>query len=283
MKKILIPIDFSENADKVIAAAKIIADKYQSELLVLHAYEPYIADVNLTTGNVLPGIGSPDLLSLSNELQQEFQERLEEYVRKLVAEGYRSTALWYPGGIKPAVKQAYADHTPDLIILGRTGEGGFLDKLIGSSATDIALHASCPVLVIPPQNKPTSFASTVYATQLEYAENNILHELLPFTSQLGSSVKFLKVHSRTQPDIQPDHQYMAELKAEFNISDDAFVSREALHVIDGIEAYCDEIGADLLVVSARERSFIEEFLINPGLTKKLIVHTHIPLLVYHLT
>ena len=44
--------------------------------------------------------------------------------------------------------------------------------------------------------------------------------------------------------------------------------RKSKHVLDGIEAYADEIGADLIIVSARERSFLEEFIINPSVAKK---------------
>ena len=282
MKKILIPIDFSENADKAIQAAKILAQKFDSELFLLHAYQPYIADANLMTGNILPGIGAPDFMSLTVDLEKEAREQLDQHVNDIEAEGIKARALWYPGGVKSSVDHAVSEIHPDLIVIGRTGEGGFLDKLIGSTATGIALHSECPVLVIPPNATPTSFSQIVYATQLEYSENNILHEVLSFVSGLGSTIKFLKVESRTQPNIQPDNQFLTEIKQEFNLPEDAFVFREALHVIDGIEAYADEIKADLLVVSSRERSFLEEYLINPGLTKKLVVDTHVPLLVYHL-
>ena len=282
MNRILIPIDFSENADRALSAAKLMADKENTKLYVLHAYQPYIADVNVVPGNVLPGMGSPDFLTMTSELEGEFQKKLEKYATDLVAEGYQSEAIWSIGSIQASVEDAVADYNPDLIVLGRTGTGGFLDKLIGSSATHIALHSPCPVMIIPPQNTPKKFKEVVYATQFEYDENDILKEVFVMMNHLGSKLTLLKINTDTQPDIQPDNQYISEIKKVFAVTDDNIVIRKAKHVLDGLEEYCDEVNADLLIMSSRERSFLEEFLINPGVTKKLVVDTHIPLLVFHL-
>lgn len=282
MNRILIPIDFSENAKRALSAAKMISENDATELLVMHAYQPYIADVNLTPGGVMPGVGGADFLNMTSELEDEFHKKLEDYVDELAAEGYKVRPLWILGSVQSAVEEAINEHHPDLIVIGRTGTGGFLDKLIGSSATQIALHSKCPVLVIPPQSNPTRFSTIVYATQFEYEEHEILREVFVLMNQLGGNLTLLKIQSDSQPDIQPDNQYITELKNAFAISDDQIVYRKADHVLDGIEDYCDEVKADLLIMSSRERSFIEEFLINPSVTRKLIIDTHVPLLVFHL-
>jgi nucleotide-binding universal stress UspA family protein len=282
MRSILIAIDFSENAERALAAAKMIAEKDSTELLILHAYQPYIADVNVTPGNVMPGIGGTDFLTMTTELEEEFKTRLDGYAADLVAEGYNAKAIWALGSVQSAIEEAIDDHVPDMIVIGRTGTGGFLDKLIGSSATQIALHSPCPVLVVPPQVEPSRFKKVVYATQFEYEENNILREVFVLMNHLGADLTLLKINSDSQPDIQSDTQYIADIRSHFTISDEQIVIRKAKHVLDGIEAYCDEVKADLLIMSTRERSFIEEFLINPSVTRKLIVDTHVPLLVFHL-
>lgn len=282
MRSILIAIDFSENAERALSAAKMIAEKDVTELLILHAYQPYIADVNVTPGNVMPGIGGADFLTLTSDLEQEFRNRLDEYAESVVAEGYKARAVWALGSIQSAIDEAIEEHMPDLIVIGRTGTGGFLDKLIGSSATQIALHAPCPVIVIPPQAELGKFTKVVYATQFEYEEKDILREVFVLMNQLGANLTLLKIKSDSQPDIQPDNQYIAEIRSQFDIREGQIVIREDRHVLDGIEAYCDEVKADLLIVSSRQRSFIEEFLINPSVTRKLIIDTHVPLLVFHL-
>lgn len=276
MKKLLVPIDFSNNADKATAAAKLIAKKLDASLLFLHAYQPNIPDMVDPSGiNVLP--------TMSYELEQTFKGRLEEYVTTARAEGFEADSIWSIGGIQDVIFDAIEERNPDLVVMGRTGTGGFIDKLIGSSTTAIALEAKCPVLIIPPQSEPTSFSDIVYASQLEFEENDVLRKVIPFVKQLDARLKILKVDAEHQPNIQPDHQFVDQIKAEFGLSNSDFVFRDASSVVAGIEDSSDSLGADLIIVSSRKRGFLEQFIINPSVTKKLVLDTHIPVLVYHLS
>ncbi|SDF56655.1 Universal stress protein family protein [Dyadobacter soli] len=47
MRKILVPTDFSENAEKALSFAIRIADKTKAQLLVLFVYHTYINDIAL--------------------------------------------------------------------------------------------------------------------------------------------------------------------------------------------------------------------------------------------
>ncbi len=277
MKKILIPIDLSEHSDRPMAAAKLLADQAETELLLLHAYQPYAPDMPDMT---VPG--AVGMIPLSPEIEQSFKKRLNDEVTALEGEGFRVQGLWSIGGVEPAVMDAIKEYRPDLVIMGRSGEGGFLDSLIGSSATDIGLEAKCPVLIVPPHASPTKFKEIVYATQLEYEENDVLRRALPVFERMAGRVTFLKISSPAQPNVQDDNQYLSQIMSTFGIPRQAFVERESGAVLQGIEDYCDEIDADLLVMSTRKRGFIEAFFTNPSLTKKMILHTHIPLLVYHI-
>lgn len=276
MNNLLIPIDFSENSEKVIAAARIIAGESKTRFILLHAYQPSVPDMTVPSGVGMTTIGS-DL-----GLEEHFRKILDGMAEKLVAEGYDAEALWSFGGIHPAVMEAISKHHPDMVILGRSGEGGFFDRLLGSSATGIGLDADCPVLIIPSQAKLKSFREVVYATQLEYDEDEVLRRALPLLNDFGARVTFLKIDSRAHPNIQSDDQLRQQIMDTHDIGAENFVTIEAHSVLGGIEDYCTKIKADLLVMATRRRGFFEAFITNPSLTKKMIVETHLPLLVYHL-
>lgn len=274
MKSILVPIDFSENSDKAIAAAKIIAETDGAQLTFLHAYQPYVADVSLPlTSSSLP---------VYQELEKSYQARLDAYVDLALEEGFESNSVWAQGDLDDAIHSYAKAHATDLIVVGRTGRGGFLDKLIGSAATKIAMDAPCPVLIIPPQTTDLEFRKIVYATQLEYEEIDNLRQVVALATQLGSKLTFVKVSSLEQPNIQDDNQYIDQITAELGISADDIIIHTGGGVIEEIEKHCDDVKADLLVVSTRDRDFFERFIINPSVTRKLIVETHIPLLVHHI-
>lgn len=274
MKKILIPIDFSENADRTLAAAKAMALPSETQLLILHAYQPPVPDLTVPSG-----VG---MVPLPPDLEEMFRKRLEEYVATAHAQGYSAEGIWSVGGIHPAVFDAIQQFTPDMVVLGRSGTGGFLDRLLGSSATHIGLDATCPVLIVPPQATPKKFKEIVYATQLEYDENEILRRAFPLFEQVGGRVTFIKINSDAQPNVQSDQQFIEQITQEFSVMKEDFIIRTHDSVLQGIEDYCDEIKADLLVMSTRRRGFLEAFITNPSVTKKMIIDTHIPLLVYHM-
>jgi nucleotide-binding universal stress UspA family protein len=41
----------------------------------------------------------------------------------------------------------------DMIVLGSRGAGGFTRLMMGSVAAQVAQHANCPVLIVPPENR----------------------------------------------------------------------------------------------------------------------------------
>lgn len=274
MKKILVAIDFSENSRKAFLMAKHFALKTGAELGIMHANEPYIADLAIPI--------TQDSLPIYQQMDNSFKEQLDEYVVEAEIEGLRAVAYAEKGAVEDAIIRLAAQLDADMIVVGRTGKGGFFDKLIGSSATDIALSAECPVLIVPPQTESYQPKNVVYATQLEYEELVILKQVKALVGELDGKLSFIKVSSLEQPNIQPDGQFMESISNELGIDASEINIHKGGGVLDGIEKFCEERHADLLVVSTRERSFIEQFIINPSLTKKLVVDTKLPLLVYHL-
>jgi nucleotide-binding universal stress UspA family protein len=274
MKTILVPIDFSASSEKALSVAKGIAAKTGSQLILMYVYPAYVSDIAISeTIYSLPAY---------QQLEEDHRKQLHNHVDQLNREGFSTEAIWLRGTIGEGIIKQAKKSKADLIVMGRTGKGSFLDKLVGSSTTSIVRDAPCPVLIVPAQTTKFSFKKVVYATQLEYEENDIIAQVKNLVKHLGATLTFLKVDAWTQPDIQSDGQFIDQIRAQFNVAADDIVVMKNQKVINGIEAYCDQVEADLIVVSARERGLIEEYLINPSLTKKLVLDTHLPLLVYHL-
>jgi nucleotide-binding universal stress UspA family protein len=272
MKTILVPHDFSPNADRALAAAKQIASKMGAALLIMYVYQPYAGEY-LVPESIVTGPFYP-------ELENEYRTKLQERASLAREQGYQADPIWETGNVETAVLRQAREKTANLIVLGRTGMGKVMDKFFGSAATGIALQAPCPVLIIPPGQEAIRFEQIVYATQLEFDEKDILSEITALADQLNGKLRLVKVNSDQQLNLQPDNQYIEEIVQEVGIDRDDITILDGDHVMKDLQNYCDRIKAGLLIVSNKRRNFLAN-LLNPSMTKKLTVDTHVPLLVYH--
>lgn len=272
MKNFLVPVDFSPNALRALKAAATLAKVFGARLFVLHAFQPFFSEGTL----------GGESINATADLEDAFKADLRKYVDDLQKEGVTAEAVWAVGGVAEVVKDRIAELKPEMVIVGRTGRGSFVDKLFGTSVTDIVKVSSVPVLVVPPQSNPVQFKEIVYATQLEYEERSTIAKVMELSRQLGGRLSFFKASALTQPNIQDDRHFIKEITGSLGLRDEDFEIREAGSVPGGIVAYAEEVKADLLVVASRSRGFLERLFIDPSVTSKLIVNTSVPLLIYHL-
>jgi universal stress protein A len=142
LKKILVPIDFSELSKKAMQYALTFARQFNAEILLLHIIEfaPLVAP-------------SPPLPIIQDETTR---ATLHENAAKQLAELRNETGS--QGSVKASVRDGVSAHAEivkaaaegnfDLIILGTQGRTGLAHLLIGSTAEKVVRHAPCPVLVV---------------------------------------------------------------------------------------------------------------------------------------
>jgi len=53
----------------------------------------------------------------------------------------------------PAEELINAGQDADMIVLGSRGAGGFTRLMLGSVTAQVAQHAHCPVLIVPPDDR----------------------------------------------------------------------------------------------------------------------------------
>lgn len=140
-RRILVPLDFSEHAQKALRYATALARQFDSSLVLVHVIEPlvYPADFGYTP---LP----------ANLLEQDFEReanaRLEAVAAAQAAVGFQVEHFVRIGKPYHEIALAAAEQRADLVVLTTHGYTGLTHVLLGSTAERVIRHAPCPVLVV---------------------------------------------------------------------------------------------------------------------------------------
>jgi nucleotide-binding universal stress UspA family protein len=144
LKKILVPIDFSQTSEKALPWAESLAAAFNSELILMHVVEEFPIDYILGRG-------------LMNETITPLMTRAEANLNGMVGDLSKSAAP----GISSAVRYgrpyeeicgAAEKLGAGLIALTTHGYTGLKQVWLGSTAERVVRHASCPVLVVREPN-----------------------------------------------------------------------------------------------------------------------------------
>lgn len=141
LKRILVPVDFSECSSQALEYALAFAEQFQAQLTLLHVVEPAF------TPDHYPGLAAP--MSEVNDNQVQIgRERLEELARKRVGHRVPVESLVRMGRAHSEIPDTAQALGADLIIMGTHGHTGLKHVLLGSTAEKVVRHAACPVLTV---------------------------------------------------------------------------------------------------------------------------------------
>src|SRR5262245_51325146 len=139
--KILVPTDFSANADAAIDYAADLAVTYRAPIVLVHVYaNPVMA---IPDGFVL--MTAPDLGDLLAQLHgglRRAELRARERGVPEVATRLIEGVAWHE------IVEAARGESCDLIVMGSHGRSGLAHLLLGSVAEKVVRKAACPVLTV---------------------------------------------------------------------------------------------------------------------------------------
>jgi len=140
IKKILVPIDFSDYSKSALKYATEFAKQFESKILLIYVVEPMIYPADFSMGQV--AIPSSDI---------DFTSKAEEELKKLASEINSSLnveVVIKTGKPFVEINDTAAEKDIDLIIIATHGHTGVEHLLFGSTAEKVVRKAPCPVLTI---------------------------------------------------------------------------------------------------------------------------------------
>lgn len=270
IKKILVAVDFSDASFNAANYAASLANIFNAELVLVHAFINPMAIDQLRAE--LAGQLDKELSQVLEEFMKENVEILEKkYTIKIdsfVREGAASTVL----------EECTREVNANLVVMGMKGKGKS-NSLFGSTTLTHIRKSRVPVLVIPEQTTFKSIETITLASDFDEETGIGNYDLLKIIADKTKAyVQILNVRKKNL-ELSPS-EIAGKLNTSFAFNDinHKFYTVEDDEVDDGIEDFLEDNPSDMLVMLSRRHNFFTR-VFGTIHTRKMMYETEIPLLV----
>jgi nucleotide-binding universal stress UspA family protein len=271
MKTILVPTDFSKNAESALYYAIELAQKERAALVLLHAFT----------------ISYTNIFSPESELA-EAKKKSDLELKKLGIKIEHARNIEYEflsieGSAVKVILETIKNKKIDLIVMGTKGASNFLNAIFGGNTSKVMAKAECPVIAIPEEASLKPVKKITYATDYKNGDLYALKKVLEIAKPFSAQINILHISTESESPLTEKklmEKFMNEVNeqiAYFNLS---FQMLHGNNIEEELRKYIEAQSADLLVMSSQHRAFFEN-IFKKSLDKKLAGKTDVPLMVFH--
>ena len=270
MSRILVATDFSDSSLNAFKFVKEMIQKYPMPIDLIHVFDIPIPTATALTTNAVAGM----IMEREKAVTEHLKELHEELPENLRGKIY-SVHGTYPS---TEIAEKADEIGASLIVMALREKYSFFEKMIGSTTAHTIQKSHVPVLAIPNGVQFSGISKILFPTEMRVDEELSKQEL--------KAMKWLHEFSGfvAKPDIHVIHISKSSKQVDTIIKDKPFPGMEfivsgAETIEAGILHHLEKTSADLLAVYKPNRSFWER-LYHSSVTRKLLVNSRIPLLVF---
>lgn len=271
MKKILVPTDFSETANKARDYAIQLALSFNAEIILLNTF--HIPFTGAGTGTLV----NIDKISLGSS-EREMNEQVESLKKHY--EGITINSICTSGFVVESVKTYSEKNNVDLIVMGTVGASGFVGKLLGSNTSALIGTTETPVIVVPTKTHAQLPQHIIVATDLTHSGNEKLFDIL---REIGvnykAEIEFLFIGAEDEKISNKINRLKAaNFDEKFDANYHPFHFKTSNNIEDEILEYIEKKKFDLFTIVSKKRGFLEN-LFHQSVSKSLVKQANLPILV----
>ena len=277
-KKILLPIDFSNNSWNTILYASELYKNEDCDFYLLNAFTYELVNLGINT----PGNSEDRIYKISKAKSEAQLEKVLEMINVRNLE-YNHTYSTHAVNGNPlnTIKEFVETKDIELIIIGNKGETDALEIVYGRNAVAMMEKIrNCPVLVIPNNliyKDPKEIVfPTGYKTNFKRRELKFIYEISKLTN---SPIRVLHV-SKTEALDKEQKEKKALLQECLDGLVYTFHWLEFDNVQTGLHLFVQSRGSEMIVFINKKHAFFDTLFSKP-LVKELGQHAKVPVLVLH--
>ncbi len=288
LKQILVPVDFSPASRKAAKVAIDIAIYLKTDLLFMHSFiNPIIhsipySDIYAFDSGAIFKIEQAE--STANEDFQKFIRKLSEEVGEKKWRSVQTDYIIKSGYAEEDILAYAGTHHPRLIVVG-SGSNQYPQGIVGSVTADIMYNANVPVLVVPintPEIDFEALKNVLYATNFDEKDFAAIEKLMSILEPFDIRLTCVHVGEPRLNgwDLARLEGMKEMLHKKYEKQNFTCMLLEGNDVLDAIDKYIENEKVDILSLTTHKRNMISR-LFNPSLARKMVFHSHTPLLIFH--
>lgn len=276
MKRIIVPTDFSQEAENALKVAAQLAKKYNGEIFLLNMLELPFDTAGSDAGITQAGDNLPESLLFMKMAQQRFEDLLNrDYLKGIkVTDSVEFREAF--GGIMDGIEK----HKADLIVMGSAGASGLQEFFIGSNTEKVVRNSNVPVLVIKNEIPQFDIHDFVFATDLEPKGRPAALRAMDYADKFGAQLHLLYINTssnfKTTREIdQLTNDFLKDIPTDslkITVYNDHSVK-------EGILNYTKKINAQLMGIATNGRKGLAH-LLNGSISEDLVNHAKKPVLTF---
>jgi nucleotide-binding universal stress UspA family protein len=275
MKKILVPIDFSETSDNAFIHALEMANVLNGELILLHTFDLPIVDNQFFPENYIDLYNTVELSEFEH-----FKDKIPAL--RTIAEQrnlgkIKLSHMLLEGDLIYNIKNAVKKESIDFVVMGTNGATGWKEFFIGTNTGSVITDIAVPVLSVPVEAKYQKIDNICFTTRFRDKDKDALRIVLNIAKKVNAHVKCLYV--KTYYSDVTEMTY-TEWKEIFTNEPVQFFVIPSENVKQTIQDFIIEQGIDVLSMLTYKRGFFED-LFSQSLTQKLSYKLTTPILAFH--
>ncbi|GAB4139636.1 MAG: universal stress protein [Bacteroidia bacterium] len=273
VKKILVPVDFSETGNLALEHASFMARLIKADLTLLHVMP--VNDYHFSIPEPILHIEERERLSkvVETKLNELSEATRENY-------GIRVNTLSASGQIAHEVVSIAQDEKFDLIIMGTHGAKGFEEMFIGSNAHKVVSVAPCPVITVQTHAKKLGYNNILLPIDRSIHSREKVKTAIGMAKYFHSKIHILGLLESDEASeydklqIVLDQVQDAIEKAEVNFSRSTVEGSNLAH--EALKAG-QVMNSDLIIIMTDHESEMTGIFMGP-VAKQIVNHSRIPVM-----
>lgn len=268
MKRILVPTDFSDCANRAVNLAIQLAKKSNAVIHFIHTLYTPVEWVKLPLERELQYPEIKASISLANS-------ELNKLVKKAELAGIKASPLLVLDSGREEIEKHAIPEKYDLVVMGSHGVRG-AKEIIGSNAQKVLRYAQVPVFVV--KGKQTEMKQIVFASDFSAESHKSFMKVLEFAAIFDAQIHLLYVNTpylfKETEDID---KLMNAFVAKYPQQKFTMATYNALSEERGIRMYAKWTNADIIAMATHGKSTFTQWF-TPSVAETVANHSDISVL-----